>query len=395
MQHKATRALFMAVVALCSFTACDDSDFVLTDEASTPYEADIRYIVLDDPSIMKQPQDSIKVVNDNPQVRVTFGEYLEHLAPKFVLTKGASIFMPDKNGDWTVEANGVARNFNGKSQKYMVVSANRKSHHIYELTFTSKAMATEYHFEYYKVTDKAPFFYEWFDNEDFAINTWTTANGGFAMAKQTAKKEDYPSTPCEGVNGGMGIKLVTSETGKFGAQMGMPLAAGNLFIGTFESKTALKKPLESTKFGMPFDRKPIVLSGWMNYVPGEKYQDPDKVIHEDMADTCAIYAVLYRNADTDGNAVILDGTNIDSSPYIVAKAEVSTDLTVGTKGEWVEFTAWFDYEKYGNKLDLDLLKANGYNLTIVCSSSSQGAYFSGAVGSTLKVDEIKLLCDEE
>ena len=39
----------------------------------------------------------------------------------------------------------------------------------------------------------------------------------------------------------------------------MPIAAGNLFIGEFDMTNALSKPLEATRFGIPFCYKPARL----------------------------------------------------------------------------------------------------------------------------------------
>ena len=35
--------------------------------------------------------------------------------------------------------------------------------------------------------------------------------------------------------------------------MNMPMAAENLFIGTFDPMSALSDPLKATQFGLPFD----------------------------------------------------------------------------------------------------------------------------------------------
>ena len=40
-----------------------------------------------------------------------------------------------------------------------------------------------------------------------------------------------------------------------------------------------------------------------------------------------------------------------------------------------------------------MLANRGYNLTIVFSSSIDGATFEGAIGSTLKIDSVKLTCE--
>ncbi|MCI7399660.1 MAG: PCMD domain-containing protein [Prevotella sp.] len=48
------------------------------------------------------------------------------------------------------------------------------------------------------------------------------------------------------------------------------------------------------------------------------------------------------------------------------------------------------------KADVDwtLLRNQGYNLTVVFSSSTDGAYYEGAPGSTLCIDEVRILCEE-
>ena len=49
------------------------------------------------------------------------------------------------------------------------------------------------------------------------------------------------------------LKLSTRSTGGMGAMMNMPMAAENLFIGTFDTMSALSDPLKATQFGLPFD----------------------------------------------------------------------------------------------------------------------------------------------
>ena len=54
--------------------------------------------------------------------------------------------------------------------------------------------------------------------------------------------------------------------------------------------------------------------------------------------------------------------------------------------EWHHFSVDFEYKK---TIDLNKLKNGGYSLAIVISSSSDGANFLGAVGSTLWIDSFK------
>lgn len=402
----------MVVAVAFMFTSCEESDFNLTDEASTPYEADIRYIVLEDPSIMTQPQDSIKASNindgkDNLTIMTNENADLKSITPRFVLTKGAKILAQDSKGEWTVNAEALSLDFSSKKHSYMIVSANGKSHRIYTLRFACRRIPLVNNFEFAvlndsslsedgsKFNEKVAHYYMWPDQDNDMFVYWSTANGGFGVSRSTAHPDEYPSTPCEGVNGGKGVKLTTSNTGGIAATMGMRIAAGNLFLGTFDISSALKAPLTSTKFGYPFAKKPVKVTGWMSYQPGEKYQNKEGRIIEERKDSCDIYAILYRNTDKNGNAIMLDGSNIGSSPSIVAKASLDPSLAAGTNGEWRPFTIMFDYDKYSIPFDEKISKEYGYSLTVVCTSSTQGAYFWGAIGSTLKVDEITIICNEE
>jgi hypothetical protein len=85
---------------------------------------------------------------------------------------------------------------------------------------------------------------------------------------------------------------------------------------------------------------------------------------------------------------VLYGDNVLSSDQIVAVARVK-DIKE-TNGQWIHFDIPFEYK---NDIDLDLLANRGYSLTIVFSSSIEGATFEGAVGSTLKVDKVRLTCE--
>ena len=48
----------------------------------------------------------------------------------------------------------------------------------------------------------------------------------------------------------------------------------------------------------------------------------------------------------------------------------------------------------GRVIDDTKLKNGEYKLGIVFSSSVDGAFFKGAVGSTLYVDEVELICED-
>ena len=59
---------------------------------------------------------------------------------------------------------------------------------------------------------------------------------------------------------------------------------------------------------------------------------------------------------------------------------------------WTPFEMTFTYS---TDIDMDELERQGYSLTIVFTSSTQGAYYEGAPGSTLYIDNVRLECEEE
>lgn len=107
----------------------------------------------------------------------------------------------------------------------------------------------------------------------------------------------------------------------------------------------------------------------------------------DQKDYGTIYAVLYDNHDASGKAVVLYGDNVQTSPLVVALARLDN---IDETPEWTPFTLNFIYRK---EVDEQKLKNGGYSLAIVCSSSTNGADFMGAVGSTLWVDKFKVTCE--
>lgn len=173
--------------------------------------------------------------------------------------------------------------------------------------------------------------------------------------------------------------------------MNKPLAAGNLFLGEFSMEEALSKPLEATHFGIPFSSEPTSLSGFYKYIPGEEYCRMDAngklVPVAGETDKFNIYAVFF---EVTPDMEWLDGTNVlaDDNDNIIATAVIpSADPATG----WTRFDLPFIYRE-GKTVDPDKLAAGNYSLTIVMSSSRDGDYFSGAIGSTLYVDELILNC---
>lgn len=233
-------------------------------------------------------------------------------------------------------------------------------------------------------------YYVWSDLSEDGVMTdiWATGNPGFKMSKGSSTPGEFPSTVVKDGYDGACVKLTTQSTGMFGALAKMPLAAGNLFIGKFDVSSALKDAMKATKFGMSFKRKPLKMTGYYKYKAGAKLQDKEGNTIEGV-DKGQIYAVLYRNQDGDGNPVCLYGDDVLTSPQIVAVADLGE---ISDVAEWTSFEKDFEYK---GEIDDEVLKAGGYSMATVFTSSVKGASFIGAVGSTMYVDKVAIECEPE
>lgn len=382
---------FIAAVMLCgTLTSC------FKDEPLNA-ECDIEeaYIHADDPqAVFFQPSDSLVRVGST-ETTIVFkqlraGTDLTALAPQFRITEGARI----------VPESGSAHDFSQGPVEYKVTSEDGEWSRTYQVRITAeqdepqqKTDTLKYDFEHYFLETTNQKYYVWSDllpGGDEALN-WASGNGGFAIARGKATPEEYPTTPLTEGYDGAGVKLTTCSTGAFGVMMNMRIAAGNLFTGKFDSKTATKQPLEATHFGEGANNainfRPLKFEGCYQYTPGETFQDKLGKVQEGKTDQGDIYAIVYKNTDADGNEFHLNGNNVQTSGQIVAKAlSGHVDKTDG----WTRFSLDFNYT---SELDPEVLANYGYSLAIVFTSSCDGAAFEGAVGSTLLIDKVRVVID--
>ena len=341
---------------------------------------------VDNPTdIFYNPTDTLVRVlytDDNISFSVRRKADLTALAPTFRITDGATIS----------PASGSVHDFSKGPVIYTVTSEDKEWSRSYKVSFipvirTSKDTLS-FNFEDYHLDSKDKYYIWCEEHEDGNMyDDWATGNAGYGLTNGSAGPEAYPSTVLDEGYEGKGVKLVTCSTGPFGQMVKLPLAAGNLFLGTFDMSIALKTPRLATGFGLPFDKKPKTFTGYYKYTPGEKFQNKDESIVDGKVDEASVYAILYRNHDEDGNPVVLNGDNVQTSPLIVAKA-IAANIVPTDK--WTQFTVDFSYLK---DFDLDLLENRGYNLAVVFSSSADGAFFQGAIGSTLCIDNVKIICE--
>ena len=339
----------------------------------------------------------------NPRVentRVAFtiqpGSDRTALNPTFELTPGATITMKQDGAD--VPANGATRDFSSP-QIYTVHSQDGLWHKDYQVSFSPRKSITKLSFEDFRL-DATGRYYEWYEVDNDELGTelyyWATGNAGYAITGMGEESpEAYPSVPdAHGVPDASGtetkcIRLETRNTGSFGERLKMPLAAGNIFIGEFASSQAAMYPRRATKFGLQLvTEEPVRLEGYYKYKAGETFIDINKVVHPELHDMADIYAVVYEAYPEGSDKFVpLNGDDVLSSDRIVLLARIDEP---GEPEEWTFFSEPF--KPVGNKtISEEMLRENKYAIAIVCPSSRDGAYFNGAIGSVLYVDELKVV----
>ncbi|WP_444355753.1 PCMD domain-containing protein [Prevotellamassilia timonensis] len=386
--------LFMqAALLLCTLNSC------IQDEPLNA-ECDITGV---DTLWLQQNRSLIK---GNPRIgnyRVTFTVPYDAdrsaLAPRFYLTPGARLTaMVD--GVEVADANGMTRDFN-TPQTYTAHSQDGQWSKSYEVSFESEAPIEKLDFENFEL-DPSGRYQVWFemdanDASNPRRNYWASGNPGYNLTGLGSSPGVFPTTAAEGGVSGKCIKLETKDTGMYGmnTKPKMPIAAGNLFIGEFELSKASRYPRKATKFGLPLVRKkPVTLEGYYKYKAGAKFTDAKKKVQPTMHDTADIYAVVYE-IDPD-NFVPLDGDNILTASNIALMARIDKpaefegDMSELAAADWVHFSEPFKPVN-GKEFDAERLARGGYAIAIVMTSSRQGAYFEGAIGSTLYVDQLRVV----
>lgn len=345
--------------------------------------------------LFTNPSDTlVNVQSDQTNIEFTMRPFvaLTKQAPIFRLTPGATI-SPES---------GSLQDFSKGPVTYTVTSEDKQWSRTYQVSIKKgqTTMPNEIEFEFEDAYISKGY-YNWQENwNGNKLDIWATGNSGFKMSNSSSQPEEYPTVMIENGHRGKGVQLTTRRTSGLADAVKKPIAAGNLFIGQFDATDALlDDAMKATKFGHPFSfsAKPAKLEGWYKYQAGEKFTDKN-MKPLDRHDYGTIYAVLYENIDEKGNAVLLYGDNVQTSKQIVALALVGEThddngkVAIGNTREWHHFSVDFDYQSYGKTIDPVKLKNGGYSLAIVCSSSSDGANFLGAVGSTLWIDSFKLIC---
>lgn len=305
------------------------------------------------------------------------------LAPELTLTEGATVQPPS----------GTTLDFR-QPQTYTVTSQDGQWQRTYRVSVTTATLTTtHYSFENIRLGG-TPEKYHVFYETDI---DWASGNPGYALADLNETNPlNFPTYQGDQGRINKCAVLQTRNAGTLAARVNMPIASGNLFLGSFDVTDALSNALTATQFGLPFDQIPDSLTGYYKYTPGATFYVLDKSAPDKLrpvpgrTDRFDIYAVLYESTD---DRPILDATNIlaEDNEQVISVAQISEDKAVPTE-EWKRFSIPFEYRP-GKSVDPDKLSEGQYNLTIVFASSERGAYFEGAPGSTLCIDEVDLICE--
>lgn len=385
MKNRFVLPLLLLVVASL-FSAC-----IQDEPLNSECDVEVCTVHLSDPTdYFYKAADTLIVVKSTSQIiefQVRSQVQIEELPPlavSFQITPGATI----------TPANGSVQDFSQGPVSYTVQSQDKKWSRTYQVRFvTMPALNPVFDFDHVELEPNKQKYYNWYALNAAGVRQdfWATGNSGFALSRSSALPDEYPTVPSDTVFlSGKAVKLETKSTGSFGNMVKMPIAAGNIFLGTFDTQNALKDPMQATQFGVPFNKKPLSFRGNYKFQPGKDFKNKNGYVFQDSIDAPDAYAVFYENTDAEGLPVVLHGDDVLTNEHIVALARVPyfEQTGVAVADPWITFDLPFTYHK---EVDAHRLRNFGYSLTVVFTSSIHGAEFSGAEGSTLLVDDSEIV----
>lgn len=215
---------------------------------------------------------------------------------------------------------------------------------------------------------------------------WSTCNSPLVLMMLLGQQVDRMSVTqtAEAYSGNSAARIETLGT-KGGSSLYPKIVSGSMFIGKFV--TDMNNTLNSTKFGVLYNKKPLAVKGYYKYTPGAEFHrcpDPSKysqtVIETTTIDECAINAILYDVTDDED---YITGVNTYESDRIVAVATLADGTA---KDKYTPFNIGLKYKKAFDS-------SRKYRLSIICSSSKWGDTFSGAPGSSLYIDDVEIISE--
>jgi Putative carbohydrate metabolism domain len=349
------QSILLSVLILC-FGSC------IKDAPANP-EADIESFELD--ANLLTGQTFIDQANRKILLYLTKEAYETGITPILSVSKNAKVS----------PASGEKITFDGKNEITYTVTAEQ---HANQKTYKIQVVNVgDWNFKFEKWLQNNVDKYE-YPIEDDLTSLWSSGNPGIALSGVPKDPLAYPTRSTnDGYLGTKAAEMLTIKGTPLSAIVGIYLYSGSLFIGNFNSSVVLTKPLAATEFGAPYVGLPARFTGYYKYNPGPAYQDEHQNILPDKVDECAIYAVLFEGPQR------LDGTNINTSDRIIATARLNDGTA---KTNFTKFDIPFVY-----KTGQTPAANKNLMLTIVASSSKDGDYYKGAIGSRLVVDNLSVI----
>ncbi|TDQ19023.1 putative glycosyl hydrolase or carbohydrate binding protein [Algoriphagus boseongensis] len=217
--------------------------------------------------------------------------------------------------------------------------------------------------------------------KDAASTIWGTGNPGTQILNKLA------TVPFDLGNGNLAAQMITLDNGRLAGTFGAPISAGSIFTGVFDSdKIDPSNPQAAIDFGTPFSGRPEKLRLKYKYQAGEVNKDKqgNELGYPDMLD---IYALLEirLGGKTERLATAWFRSSNNQADMIV----LEIPFTYG------ELDSTFpDYMKPVDQAYVSSDSAAFVlptHIIFVASSSFDGANFSGAIGSTLIIDDVEMV----
>lgn len=357
---KANLLILAALIGAC-FTSC------IKDEALNS-EADIISFRLSDEVTFGEPQ-----ISNNDVILFVYRDAdITKLSPVIEVSDGATINpSPSLEYDFTQEITFTITSENGK----------------YSKPYTVKASKNDYHFDFEEWDPKQK------NYPELAGGLWKSGNFGVWFMPPIGKKDNYPTSPTdECVEGSTAVKLETMEGKEVWGNL-YSIFSGSVYYGSFT--LIQQEPARGVRFGQPHPKekgRPVRMTGYYKYKPGTRFLDKEGNEISGRVDECTARAFLYwvpkGLTGTALNNELLTGVDdILNSEKVVGIADLK-DCT--EKKEFTPFNLKFEYKK-DKEINYD---EYDYRLAIVFSSSKRGDFYEGAVGSTMIVDDVKVICEE-
>lgn len=295
------------------------------------------------------------------------------LDPGFPVTINPIIHLSDNAtfGNYTAES---PLTFSGYDdiKKIEVISQDGKTRRTWEILFSKLVQIPNSDFELWGVFPGINLGVETIDPIPGYGKGWATANNSFV-------KGTLPMT----YNGGFAAKMTTNTQNAL--VFGELIAAGSLYTGYFDFKLVLDDPRAMTYFGIPHTVRIQAVEFDARYAAGPQLMQAVKdgtkhtIKNREGTDVGQVFVELIR---WDGKGTFEYHGRPIEGVELLGRVELLLDGKDSKYHEWGHFRLPVEYTDK-NKIPT--------HIVVVFSSSKSGDIYLGAPGSTLEVDNFKLI----